>query len=137
MTIRGRAYGEMLIAARKAVGLSQTEVAKKVGVAQSTYSRWEAGELDLQALHIRPLAKALGLALEDVVPVPSSSHEYAEPSERIGLKLVREVASAIEEGRLGARQARILLELLEELASKQPAKEAGANKETLSSGLKT
>jgi hypothetical protein len=55
----------------------------------------------------------------------------------MSLKLVREVASAIEEGRLGARQARILLELMEELAAKQPAEEAGANKGTLLSGLKT
>lgn len=69
MTVRGSAYGNMLIAARRAAGLSQMEVAKRVGVAQSTYSKWE-----------------------------------------------KRVVSAIETGKLGPRQARVLLDLLEEIA---------------------
>lgn len=73
MTIRGKAHGDMLIAARKAAGLTQVDVAKRVGVAQSTYSKWEAGESDMQAIHVRPLAKALGLAVEDIVPASSGS----------------------------------------------------------------
>lgn len=121
MTLRGEAYGEMLIAARRAAGLTQVEVAKRVGVAQSTFSKWEAGESDLQAIHIRPLAKALGLALDDVVPASSASHEFDDPSERIGLQLIQRLASAIGEGRLGSRQARVLLDLLEELAPEQSA----------------
>lgn len=83
MTIRGSAYGEMLVAARRAAGLTQVEVAKRVGVAQSTYSKWEAGESDMQAVHVRPLAKALALTLDDVLPVSVLSHEYEDPSERI------------------------------------------------------
>jgi transcriptional regulator with XRE-family HTH domain len=121
MTIRGHAYGEMLTAARKAAGLTQIEVSKRIGVAQSTYSKWEAGESDLQGMHLRPLAKVLGLPLEDVVPASTIDHEFEDPSERIGLKLIREVASAIEDGRLGSRQARILLDLLVELAPEPPA----------------
>lgn len=116
MTIRGSAYGEMLVAARRAAGLTQVEVAKRVGVAQSTYSKWEAGESDMQAVHVRPLAKALALTLDDVLPVSVLSHEYEDPSERIGLLLIQRVASAIQSGRLGSRQARVLLDLLEEIA---------------------
>lgn len=116
MTVRGSAYGNMLIAARRAAGLSQMEVAKLVGVAQSTYSKWEAGESDMQAIHVRPLAKALRLTLDDIVPVPSVSHEYEEPSERLGLLLIKRVVSSIETGKLGPRQARVLLDLLEEIA---------------------
>ena len=112
----GTKFGEMLVAARRAAGLSQVDVAKRVGVAQSTYSKWEAGESDLLAIHIRPLTKALGLSLDDVVPVPAVSHEYHEPSERIGLLLIQRVAAAIESGRLGSRQARVLLDVLEEIA---------------------
>eukprot|EP01036_Dinobryon_divergens_P054568 gene54568-72920_t len=106
----------MLIAARRAAGLSQMEVAKRVGVAQSTYSKWEAGESDMQAIHVRPLAKVLQLTLDDIVPVPSVSHEYEEPSERLGLLLIKRVVAAIETGRLGPRQARVLLDLLDEIA---------------------
>lgn len=116
MTVRGSAYGNMLIAARRAAGLSQMEVAKRVGVAQSTYSKWEAGESDMQAIHVRPLAKVLQLTLDDIVPVPSVSHEYEEPSERLGLLLIKRVVAAIETGRLGPRQARVLLDLLDEIA---------------------
>ncbi len=121
MTIRSNSYGEMLIAARRAAGLTQVEVAKRVGVAQSTYSKWEGGDSDLQAIHLRPLAKALGLALVDVVPASSPSTEFEDPSERIGLQLIQRVASAIGEGRLGSRQARVLLDLLEELAPERAA----------------
>jgi len=106
----------MLIAARRAAGLSQMEVAKRVGVAQSTYSKWEAGESDMQAIHVRPLAKVLQLTLDDIVPEPSVSHEYEEPSERLGLLLIKRVVAAIETGRLGPRQARVLLDLLDEIA---------------------
>lgn len=116
MNMLSSAYAARLVAARRAAGLTQVDVAKRVGVAQSTYSKWEAGESDMQAVHIRPLAKALGLNLEDVVPVPTLNHEYDDPSERIGLLLIKRVASAIENGRLGSRQARILLDLLEEIA---------------------
>lgn len=124
MTLRGKAYGDMLVAARRAAGLTQVEVANRVGVAQSTYSKWETGESDLQAIHVRPLAKALGLAVEDVVPEPTVNHDYEDPSERIGLLLIQRVASAISDGRLGSRQARVLLDLLEELAPERP-QEAG------------
>lgn len=116
MTLRAIAYGEMLVAARRASGLTQVEVAKRVGVAQSTYSKWEAGESDMQAVHIRPLAKALGLTLDDVVPAPAVNHVYGDPSEGIGLLLIQRVASAIQNGRLKPRQARVLLDLLDEIA---------------------
>lgn len=121
MTIRGKVYGDMLVAARRAAGLTQIEVARRVGVAQSTYSKWEAGESDMQAIHIRPLAKALGMAVEDVVPVASPAVDFEDPSERIGLQLIQRVAAAISEGRLGPRQARVLLDLLEELAPDKDA----------------
>lgn len=121
MTIRARTYGEMLVAARRAAGLTQVEVAKRVGVAQSTYSKWETGESDMQAIHIRPLAMALGLGIEAVVPTNSLDSRFDDPSERIGLQLIQRVASAIGDGRLGSRQARVLLDLLEELAPERHA----------------
>jgi len=81
----------------------------------------EAGESDLQAIHIRPLAQALGLTVEDVVPGPDVTHEYEDPSAKMGLLLIQRVASAIEDGRLGSRQARGLLDLLDEIAPERPA----------------
>lgn len=116
VTTNTKSHGDVLVAARRAAGLTQAEVAKRVGVEQSTYSKWEHGKTDMQAMYVRPLAKALGLPIEDVVPAGSVQHEFEDPSERIGLQLIQRVASAIHEGRLGARQARVLLDLLDALA---------------------
>jgi transcriptional regulator with XRE-family HTH domain len=116
MTLRASTFGERLSAARRAAGLTQNQVATRVGVAQSTYSKWEAGESELMAVHLRPLAKALGLSLEDVTPALSAAQTFDDPAEKIGLQLVQRVATAIRDGRLGSRQARILLELLDDLA---------------------
>lgn len=109
-------FGAMLSSARKASGLTQEEVAERVGVAQSTYSKWENGASEMQAVYIRPLAMALGLSVDDLVPHPVDQAPAVEPSDRIGLQLVRRVAAAVEERRLGPRQARVLLDLLDELA---------------------
>lgn len=114
MTLRGEAFGAQLVAARKAVGLSQVELARKVGVAQSTLSKWESGESDLQAMHLRPLAKALCVSLEVVTPgglvIADTNSE-----DRIGLLLVQRVSKAVAERRLRAGRARLILELLQEL----------------------
>ncbi|MFK4706051.1 hypothetical protein ABIC83_002890 [Roseateles asaccharophilus] len=70
----------------------------------------------MQAIHLRPLAMALGLSLEAVTPHAEGSESTDDPSELIGLHLIQKVATAIRDGRLGARQARIMLDILEELA---------------------
>ena len=116
MTVRAKTYGDMLSAARRAAGLTQMEVAKRVGVGQSSYSKWENGESDMNAIYLRPLAKALGLTLEDVAPFSTVNQLFEDPSEKVGLLLVQRVAEAIGTGRLGPRQARIMMELLDELA---------------------
>jgi transcriptional regulator with XRE-family HTH domain len=50
-----------LARARKAAGLTQEELAHRVGVERSTVGRWEAGETDPQPWHRRKLAKYLGI----------------------------------------------------------------------------
>lgn len=58
--------GEKLKAARKAAGLSQKQLAEKVGVFQVDISRWENGRSpSIQML--KKLAAALGVSMEDLV----------------------------------------------------------------------
>lgn len=58
--------GEKLRAARKAAGLSQVELAEKIGCKQHHISRWEAGR-EPGALTLKKLAQALGCKMEDLV----------------------------------------------------------------------
>lgn len=58
--------GEKLKAARKAAGLSQAELAARVGCYQKDIARWEAGR-EPGALTLKKLAQALGCSIDDLV----------------------------------------------------------------------
>lgn len=58
--------GEKLKAARIAAGLSQVELAERVGCTQKDISRWEAGR-EPMALTLKRLAQALGCSMDDLV----------------------------------------------------------------------
>jgi YgiT-type zinc finger domain-containing protein len=62
--------GAMLRFARKALGLMQTELAKRLGVTSETVSRWEREER-LMELWV-PLA-VLGLVREQLMPPPNGA----------------------------------------------------------------
>lgn len=58
--------GEKLRAARKAAGLTQVELAEKVGCMQKDISRWENGR-PMTAETLKKLANALGCGMDDLV----------------------------------------------------------------------
>lgn len=58
--------GEKLKAARKAAGLTQVELAEKVGCKQKDISRWENGR-PTTAETLKKLAQALGCSMDDLV----------------------------------------------------------------------
>lgn len=58
--------GEKLRAARKAAGLTQAQLAEKVGCNQHHISRWEGGR-EPGALTLKKLAQVLGCKMEDLV----------------------------------------------------------------------
>lgn len=57
---------------REAVGLTQAELARRVGVQSTQVSRWERGTATPSARHVRRLARALG--------VNPDALELAEPT---------------------------------------------------------
>jgi transcriptional regulator with XRE-family HTH domain len=59
--------GEKLKAARKAAGLTQVELADKVGVTQRDVSRWETGRREPGVLTVKKMAQALGCSMDDLV----------------------------------------------------------------------
>lgn len=69
MAARRQALTEELVARRVALGLSQTEVAARMGTSQSAVARLESGSADLRVSTLQRYAAALGglldLRLED------------------------------------------------------------------------
>lgn len=59
--------GEKLKAARKAAGLTQEQLAEKVGVQQRDISRWENGQREPGVLIVKKMAQALGCSMDDLV----------------------------------------------------------------------
>lgn len=58
--------GEKLREARKAAGLTQAQLAERVGCTQKDIARWESGR-EPKALTLKKLAQALGSNMDDLV----------------------------------------------------------------------
>lgn len=60
----GDRFNENLKAAREALGLSQKEVAERVGVANSTYSLYENGKREPNVQTIKKIANVLNVSAD-------------------------------------------------------------------------
>ncbi len=61
------ALGRRIARARKKKGLSQAGLAARLNISFQAVSRWERGESEPEIFRLRPLAKALGLTLEELL----------------------------------------------------------------------
>jgi predicted transcriptional regulator len=64
MAERRQAVAETFVAARSRLGLSQTEVAARMGTSQSAVARLESGDADVRLSTLERYAAALGQRLE-------------------------------------------------------------------------
>jgi predicted transcriptional regulator len=64
MAERRHALSGQLTALRRELGLSQVEVAARMGTSQSAVARFEAGDLDVRLSTVERYATALGGKLE-------------------------------------------------------------------------
>jgi predicted transcriptional regulator len=64
MAERRQALSGELTALRHRLGLSQVEVAARMGTSQSAVARFEAGDLDVRLSTVERYTKALGATLE-------------------------------------------------------------------------
>lgn len=60
-------FGERLHAAREAKGLSQAQMAKKLGLAQQSYAAWERRNVALRADQLGQLAEILGIGADQLL----------------------------------------------------------------------
>ena len=63
MARRRKELSAALVTKRRALGLSQTEVAARMGTSQSAVARLEAGEADIRLSTLERYAEAVGLDL--------------------------------------------------------------------------
>jgi transcriptional regulator with XRE-family HTH domain len=56
-----QAFRDMIIAARKGAGLTQEEVAKRLGKPQSFVAKYEGGERRVDVIEFLEIARALGV----------------------------------------------------------------------------
>lgn len=78
--------GENLAAARKAAGLSQKELAKKVGCSQGSIAHYEAGRRSLPCEMIKIMASALDTMPPSIVdPSCLAAHELPFDNEHLAL----------------------------------------------------
>ena len=61
-------------AARVLKGLTQEELADKVGVSLSAVQKWETGKADIRFSHMKKISEITGVSLDDFI-LPK---EYAE-----------------------------------------------------------
>ena len=64
MAERRRSVSGQLLSLRKEMGLSQAEVAARMGTSQSAVARFEAGDLDVRLSTVERYSTALGARLE-------------------------------------------------------------------------
>lgn len=65
MTSSGSTPGQMIRTARRAAGLSQAELARRLGTSRRHVIRWEHGICEPGRKYAAKLAETLGLALAD------------------------------------------------------------------------
>lgn len=72
---------------REALGMSQAELARKIGVSRSTLCKWEAGKSVPMDVYWKPLSKCLGCSEDDLRPCFREIYSTALTEKRLALKL--------------------------------------------------
>lgn len=64
--------------ARKNMGLTQSELAEKLGVSLAAVQKWESGKCDVRFSHMKKISELSGFSLDDFI-LPK---EYAQSVQR-------------------------------------------------------
>ena len=62
---------------RKSLKISQKEMGDKLGIAESSYSRIESGEIALSYAHLVGISEAFGMSIPEILAYPAS---YEQPN---------------------------------------------------------
>ena len=68
-------FGKKIMMLRKQKGMTQTKLAEQINVSNKTISRWETGEGFPEISLLKPLAKALGTTVDELLGDEEASSE--------------------------------------------------------------
>lgn len=103
--------GEHLFCARKKKGLSQEEVAEKLGISRQTVSKWETDETLPDICQSKKLAVLYGLSLDELVEFDIDIQEIQEVIDRTS----GDVSDKIDWTKAWSRKYPILVRYQEEV----------------------
>lgn len=70
-----QALGKRIAERRKAQGLTQVELAERLGISQQTLAHYEVGRLRVAVAMLPALAKELAVSVETLIGVPTPKHK--------------------------------------------------------------
>jgi transcriptional regulator with XRE-family HTH domain len=66
--------GQRIAQQRKARGITQVELAERLGIAQQTLAHYEAGKLRVAIAMLPTLSTTLGMSFEELIGTPAQQH---------------------------------------------------------------
>jgi len=109
------AFGSRLHALREAAGLSQQEIADRLGITQPAYALWERRNVSIRVDQLHQLAKMFGVTVEELFQTPENGQQRGGPVGRA--KRVFEAVS-----KLPRHQQKQILDVADALLRTQAAK---------------
>jgi len=106
-----RQLGQRIAERRKALGLTQTQLAEQLGIAQQTMAHYEGGTLRIAVALLSPLSTTLGMSLEELVGVPTKPGKRG-PAPKLQQQLERVAA-------LPKAQQRFVMQMLDTVLQQQ------------------
>jgi transcriptional regulator with XRE-family HTH domain len=67
ITMRFKRQAETLLGSREVLGLTQAEVAKKLGITTQQYGQFELGKIGIPLKHAKKLEKVLDVKLKEAI----------------------------------------------------------------------
>lgn len=106
-----RALGQRLAEARRASGLTQTQLAEQLGIAQQTLAHYEMGRLRVAVALMPPLARILGVTVEELMG------EQAPPAKRGPAPKLQQQIERIQ--KLPRTQQKFVMQMLDTVLAQQ------------------
>jgi transcriptional regulator with XRE-family HTH domain len=112
--------GDHIRYARRQLGLSQQDLATRVGVTRSMIIQWESGATEPGSKKLGLVAHVVGLRLDELLadPTEPTVREKKEPEQTVDAPAFEQLAQLWL--RLSDRDRRVLLRIVEVLAEDEP-----------------
>ena len=116
-----QALGQRIADARKARGLTQTQVADKLGIAQQTLAHYEGGHLRIAVALLPQLAKVLAISAEELMGDEWLGSFEARPARRGPVPKLQQQLERIHH--LPKSTQRVVMQMLDAVLNQPAAKE--------------